>query len=179
MNTFDWLEITLKVGNPKKKTTNWNFSYAKKLGILVAGETKDRILELLLQRKPNLKRTLKKGNGFTLIELMFTSGILLLAFGMILGSLVSIAKVGQVAMEREEAPLVLSNLVEDLRKLPFHQLEEFNLSQHTPPDKRTEITLDYITDASERIALPTGFDRLPEVLPNPIEIQIVVTRSAL
>jgi hypothetical protein len=112
--------------------------------------------------------------GFSLLELMFASGILALALALIFGSLLSIAAVENVNRANTQATALLSSLMEDVLRTPYS-----SLLQYTPPSvsglgSGATVTVACITSSGGQITLPYSGSGTP-ALPNPVEVVITLT----
>ena len=131
-----------------------------------------------------MKDRLGEETGFTIIEVMFVTGIMVLALALLFGSMVSLAELDGIAEGQQIATAHLTTVMEGLRRLRVE-----DAAAYTPPPladlgkSRSEIisdlpdekiTVECFDKAGAAITLPVDVKTLSEPLPSPLEVRVTV-----
>jgi type II secretory pathway pseudopilin PulG len=127
--------------------------------------------------------------GLTLLELMFAAGVMAMALSLLFGSLISISVIGRVNQSRTEATAVLSSVLEEVRSIPFDDLQSYTPPLLHGPGESFLIELACYAPASDtggegtsespgtgmqRLTFPLSSTFSAASLPNPLEIEVTV-----
>lgn len=128
-----------------------------------------RIYSRLLRAATQAKR------GFTLIEVMFAGGILLLALGLVFGSLISLALSSEAVEQRQYAEVRVSSAMEYLRSVPPEKRLGFDPAVFSANEKNKTLSAVCFDASGSPIPLPVTDESVRTALPNPVEIQVTAT----
>ncbi len=121
------------------------------------------------------QRLMSSESGLTLLEIMFAAGVLVVGFVLVFGSVFSISEARDVTEGRAAAMAQLASVMEEVRRTSYSELLAYE-----PPapdglgeDATVEVRCFYNDGTS--LELPVPVDSVPDLLPNPCEIQVTVT----
>jgi hypothetical protein len=99
---------------------------------------------------------LRHDRGFTLLEVTFASGITLLAFVLVLGSIVSISLARETGERRQAATICLNHCIEQLHGATSEEAAALRLSPPTGLAGKFEIQPEYLDAKGEVLPAPSG-----------------------
>lgn len=121
-----------------------------------------------------LKSVRRNNAGMTLIELVFAAGVLAVALSTMVGALMTLAVMGDVAEGRTRAMTAAASVIERTRAAGPQALTQ------TPAPievdgKVMAVSMEIIGDDGENIAVPVALvnGNMPD-LPDPLEVQVTV-----
>ncbi len=127
-----------------------------------------------------MKRQRRHNNGgFTLLELMFASGVLALGLAMLFGALISINALGQISEERTTATAQVASVLEHIRTQDFDDLLNYELPYlPSGPGVERAIVVECFDEDGGAVQLPmaqaaedTG---VTPSFPNPLEVKVTM-----
>jgi len=125
------------------------------------------------------KLKFKSDSGLTFVELMLAAGILAVSMAMLFGSLISVGTMNEIAESRTRAEADLITIMEEVEvvsRLPVENLIEYQAPELYGVGTLETITVECVTDAGDRIALPAEVSNLPEGgFPNPARIECTIS----
>ncbi|MBI2432900.1 MAG: hypothetical protein HYV26_08520 [Candidatus Hydrogenedentes bacterium] len=111
-----------------------------------------------------------RSEGFTLLEVTFATGILLLSFGFLLGSLHSLARVREVTEQHQRAMALLNTCLEELSGMTAAEAPAYRPARNTAG--APEIGIEFL-DAGGAALNPSP--ESVEALPQPCAVRVTVT----
>lgn len=115
--------------------------------------------------------------GVTLIELMIASGILALAFVLLLGGIISINQTNAITENQAHASAHLESVIEELQGLSLEQLLAYQPPALPGLGAASSIQLTCLDSGGNSVPLPIDASTLSAPIPNPAEVQITVLWS--
>jgi type II secretory pathway pseudopilin PulG len=110
--------------------------------------------------------------GVTLLELTIASGILAMAFVLIMGGLISIGETNKITETQSLASSHLESVVEELQGLSYDQLLDYEPPVLPGLGASSTIQIVAINSGGNQVLLPVDPATLGSPLPNPTEVQI-------
>ena len=119
-------------------------------------------------------RTLRRNEaGFTLVELMFASGVLAVTLVLLFGSFLSVSNLAFVAQDRVNAATALTSVMEELRTKDLNGLLGYVPPVLTGKPLRT-VSVQCLQSDGTKLTLPTDPKSLLSALPNPVRVLCTV-----
>ena len=121
------------------------------------------------------KRLRRKDAGMTLIELVFAAGVLSVALSTMVGALMTLTVMGDVAEGRTQAMTALASVMERTRAAGPEILTQTPVPVEVD-GKTMAIMLEIIGPNGETMDVPVSLDadgNMPP-LPNPLEVQVTI-----
>jgi hypothetical protein len=110
----------------------------------------------------------------TLLELMFASGILAVAFSVLFGSLVTLTTAGQLTEGRMDASAALATVMEDVATLNYSSLVKYTPPILAKPGTSRTIKVELLVPktggGTTPVALPLS-STYTGTVPNPVEVR--------
>lgn len=129
----------------------------------------------MVENDDRSKTVRRKKSGFTLIELMFASGVLSMSMGVVFGSLVSTGISGQVSEGKTQATAYISSVLEQVRYTPRETLLTFSpLAPPQDPGYTMAMALDALDANGNPVRLPLANAAAGASLPSPLCVRATV-----
>ncbi len=115
----------------------------------------------------------KNHAGFTLLEVSIAAGIMVIAFVVIMQSIVNISMSREIVAQQMTAEAALSSVMERLRTLPFDQLLAFTPLPTGLLGATEQVRVALFDANGALVLLPVTATPQP-IFPNPVEVQVTV-----
>lgn len=118
---------------------------------------------------------LPRNSGVTLLELMFAAGIMTLALSFLFGSLVTIFLASDVVEDRAISVLQISRIMEEVREVSAGDLLSYEPPVVEGLGDNAAAEVRCLSADGAPITLPVDPSTLAAPLPNPTQVQCVLT----
>ncbi|HOQ31363.1 MAG TPA: type II secretion system protein [Candidatus Hydrogenedens sp.] len=119
-----------------------------------------------------LKKSKKKQQGMTLIELMFAAGILAFVLSMIFTSVVTVGMNREIHTQRLQAESVVNEILDQISRSDSSQILNFLPNVPKLPGTNAILQIEAVTADGTPITLPASSNIN---LPNPLEVRVTLT----
>ena len=113
--------------------------------------------------------------GMTLLEVTIAATVLCVALVFTMGSIVSIAATSSINEDQAIAAAAISSMLEQFSDMPFEELLAFQSPSTGELGATATVTVQCYDSTGTALALPVNVFTLTNPLPNPLEVQVIVT----